>query len=302
MSEKREKLINTAKNTGFVVLGTVIISLGTALFVIPFDLVAGGISGIAIVLNRLINSTVFTVDVIINIITWTVFFLGFIILGRAYAAKTLVSTIVYTLTIPIFIRLVSSGMLGGFFDLTTSKYNDLALLISSLCGGTLTGVGGALSFVGGGSTGGVDTIMFIICKFFKKLKNSVVLGAINFVIILFSIFVIRDFIIIALGVLSAFVDAYMVDKIFLGGKVAFVAEIVTEKHEEISSAVIKELERTTTLFDAKGAYSGKEFKMVMVSFTMREYKQLLSIVTRYDKAAFMTIHRAHEISGEGWTR
>ena len=66
--------------------------------------------------------------------------------------------------------------------------------------------------------------------------------------------------------------------------------------------VISKLNRTTTVFDAVGGYSGEKKKIVMVSFTMRQYAELIAVINSMDKTAFITIHRAHEINGEGWTR
>jgi uncharacterized membrane-anchored protein YitT (DUF2179 family) len=79
-----------------------------------------------------------------------------------------------------------------------------------------------------------------------------------------------------------------------------VAHIVTTTPAQISEDVIKILDRTTTIMDCKGAYSGEHKNVVMVSFTMREYREILSIVSKYDKKAFITVNKAHEISGEGW--
>ena len=105
-----------------------------------------------------------------------------------------------------------------------------------------------------------------------------------------------------LGIVSVIISSTVVDKVFLGGSKAFVAHIVTDKYNELSEAVISRLNRTTTVFDATGGYSKEPKKIVMVSFTMRQYAELVGIVNSLDKSAFITINRAHEINGEGWTR
>lgn len=94
----------------------------------------------------------------------------------------------------------------------------------------------------------------------------------------------------------------MIDKVFLGGAKAFIANIVTDKYAEVNDLIITELDRTSTILDVTGGYSGEEKKMVMVSFTMRQYADLMNVINRVDKDAFITIHKAHEINGEGWTR
>ena len=302
---KREIYSYLAKNL-LVILGTVILAFGSAVFLIPFDLVMGGTSGIAVIIKSFFPAGLdgATVDMYINIavaiITWTLFFVGFIFLGRDFAAKTLLSTIVYPLVFPLLSMLVDPNVLGGYFYLQGNAHQELVLVFSGVMGGILLGAGSAIAFLGGGTTGGTDIIAFLICKFFPKLKISQVTFFVDFTIIALGIFAVGDLIISAIGVLSAYISSLVIDKIFLGGKTAYVAHIVTTTPAQISEDVIKILDRTTTIMECKGAYSGEHKNVVMVSFTMREYREILSIVSKYDKKAFITVNKAHEISGEGW--
>jgi uncharacterized membrane-anchored protein YitT (DUF2179 family) len=290
------------KNLGLVVLGTLILSFGTSIFLLPFNLVTGGISGIALIISNVISVEWLTVDLIVTILTWGFFLLGLIVLGKSFAAKTLVSTIIYPLGVSLFMHLGSADVLGGFFDLSNHPHSELTLIIATVASGICVGVGCALSFLGGGSTGGVDIISFVICKAFKRMKHSVIMFIIDASIIVLGMFIIGDFVISLLGITSAFIAAYMIDKVFLGGSKAFIANIVTNKYEEISQLIITEIDRTTTILDVTGGYSGKPRKMVMVSFTMRQYADIMNVINKIDKDAFITIHKAHEINGEGWTR
>jgi uncharacterized membrane-anchored protein YitT (DUF2179 family) len=129
-----------------------------------------------------------------------------------------------------------------------------------------------------------------------------VIFAVDSAVILAGVFVLQDLVLCLLGILSAFVASVMVDRVFLGGNRAFVAMIVSDRADEINAAVIESLERTTTLLDGKGGYTGAPKRVVMVTFTMTQYAELMRIVNRLDKRAFVTVYRAHEINGEGWTR
>ncbi|MBQ8333187.1 MAG: YitT family protein [Clostridia bacterium] len=290
------------KSFFLVVAGTLVLALGTAVFIIPFDLVAGGISSMAILLDKVIAAEFVTTDLLITVITWSLFFLGLISLGRGFALKTLVSTIVYPIGISLFSRLLDPGVFGGIFDLSRSAYSEIAILLAALFGGVLIGAGCALTFLGGGSTGGVDILAFLICKFVKGLRSSVVIFVIDAATVLLGLFVIGDLVISLLGVSSAFISAAVIDKLFLGESKAFIAQIVSDRYDEINRAVAGELERTTSIFDMQGGYSGEHKKMLMVSFTMEQYNDLMGIIARLDSGAFITVHRAHEINGEGWTR
>jgi uncharacterized membrane-anchored protein YitT (DUF2179 family) len=81
-----------------------------------------------------------------------------------------------------------------------------------------------------------------------------------------------------------------------------VAQIVTDKSSLICNQVINKMDRTATIINAKGAYSGNQKQIVIVSFSIREYSTLINIVNQTDSKAFVTIYRAHETHGEGWTK
>ena len=302
---KKEIYSYLSKNL-LVILGTVILAFGSAVFLIPFNLVMGGTSGIAIIIKscfpqELDSATVnMYINIAVAVITWALFFIGLIFLGKDFAAKTLLSTIVYPLVFPLFTLLVDPDVLGGYFYLEGNPNQELVLVFSGVMGGILLGAGCAIAFLGGGTTGGTDIIAFLICKFFPKLKISSVTFFVDFTIIALGAIAVNDLIITGIGVLSAYVSSLVIDKIFLGGKTAYVAHIVTTTPHQISEDVIKILDRTTTIMECKGAYSGENKNLVLVSFTMREYREILSIVSKYDKKAFITVNKAHEISGEGW--
>lgn len=301
MFSKRE-LLPMLKNIGLTILGTLILAFGTAVFIIPFDLVVGGMSGFAIVLVKVIPFDFVTVDLLITVMTWSLFLVGFLVLGKSFAAKTFISTIIYPPFITLFSKLCDPDVLNGVFCLKDSPHGDIVLLISALFGGVLIGLGCAIAFVGGGSTGGTDVIAFVVCKFVRRLRSSVVIFIVDSLPIILGIFILNDLVLTLIGIISVFVSALMVDKIFVGGQKALIAQIITEKHDEISQDIIEKMNRTTTIINATGGFSKQPKTMLMITFSMRQYSELLSIINRNDKEAFVTVHRAHEIYGEDWTR
>ena len=174
--------------------------------------------------------------------------------------------------------------------------------MASIFGGLLIGLGCAVTFLGGGSTGGIDVLAFIICKHVKKSRSSKVIFYIDATVIIIGVFVIRDLIITLLGIITAFVGALVIDRVFLGSEKAFNAQIISDKHEEINSAIIEILGRTTTLIKTTGGYSKNDKVMLNVSFKLRQYAELIGIINQIDNTAFVTITDVHEISGNGWTR
>ena len=301
MKLDKKQVLHQARNILLTVGGTLILSFGAAIFLLPFELVTGGVPGLAIVIKALIPGDLISVDLLVTILTWMLFLLGLIFLGKDFAAKTLVSTIVFPLGISLFMKLASPDVLGGVFCMTATKYTELPLILSATVGGAFVGTGCAITFLSGGSTGGVDIIAFLLCKIFKRLKSSVAVFLVDAVIVLSGVFLLQDLVLSLLGVLSALISAVMVDKIFLGGSSAFVAQIVTDHGEKVNRAIIDEAGRTSTILEARGGYSGMDKKMLTVTFNMRHYRRLMDVIRRADPAAFITIWRAHEIHGEGWT-
>ncbi len=298
----RRKYFPILKNIGLTVIGTIILAFGTAVFIIPFDLVVGGMSGFAIIIDKIVPFEFVTVDLLITIMTWSLFLVGFLVLGKSFAAKTLISTVIYPPFISLFSKLVDENVFGGIFHLESSAHSDIVLIIAALFGGVLIGTGCAIAFLGGGSTGGTDVIAFTICKFFRRIRSSVVIFIIDSIPIALGVFILKDLVVTLLGIMSVFVSALVVDKIFVGGQKALIAQIISGKYEELNQAIIDRLERTATFVDVVGGYSKQPKKMIMVTFSMRQYSELMNIIHRTDKDAFVTIHRAHEINGEGWTR
>ena len=301
----KKEIILMIKNIFLVIIGTVILAFGTGVFLFPYNIITGGIAGISITLNNLIPEFEIlglkSYDIYVFVVTWGLFLIGLFVLGKSFSLKTLISTIVYSPIFSLSVRLVESNVLNGFFDIS-ANYGALSVLLGAVFGGAFVGVGCAIAFLGGGSTGGTDIIAFVICKWFKKFRSSVVIFTVDVAVVLAGVFVIKDLTLSLLGIASAFICAIVIDKLFLGESQAFIAQIVSDKYEEINNAIITRLDRTTTILEARGGFSGKNKKVVMVSFTMRQYSTLINIVNIIDKTAFVSIHRAHEINGEGWTR
>ena len=224
-------------------------------------------------------------------------------MGWKFSLKTLVSTIFY----PIFIFLLEWLVKNVDWLLIVNSPSligreAMAQLLCAMFGGACVGAGIAITFLGGGSSGGVDIITFILCKYIKKLKSSISIFVIDACIIILGVVVnpTHDLALALLGVLSAFIAALMIDKLFIGSSKSCVAYVVTDKYKELTEAIINEIDRTTSIFDIEGGYSKEMKKMVMVSFTMLQYSSLIALIARIDKKAFVTVHKAHEINGEGF--
>lgn len=273
----------------FVLTGSLILGIGNGLFFIPFDIVAGGISGICIIINVLsgINTAL-----LITIINWIFFFLGWIILGHDFALKTIVSAIVYPLAVLLGTYLYNSGL-----RLEAGTDINVNYLLAAIFGGLFVGVGVALTFLGGGSTGGVDVITLVIQKY-TGIKASIPSFLVDSSIILLG-FIINPFNIILIGIISAFMSSTMIDKLFDAER-NVVVNIISNKYQEINQFILEKLNRGSTIVDAVGGYSECDYKLLQVVLNYREYYILEDIVAKVDAKAFMYMTKAYSVKGEGF--
>ena len=310
----KKEIRTEIKNFILIILGSIVLGFGTGVFLVPFNIIAGGVTGIGIALESFLAPVIpasfhellagFSLNIMdfyVAVLTWIMFFAGLFILGKNFAIKTLLSSIFYPIFFTLARKVASNDVLDGFFNLKNSPNPDLALLLAAICGGALVGAGCAITFLGGGSTGGVDIIALSICKFFKRLKSSVVIFIVDASVIVLGVFALKNFTLSLIGVASAMVCAIVIDNLFVGSGKAFKAEIISPHAEKINELVRRRLNRTTTFIDVIGGYSGERKKMVMLTFTIREYSEVLNIINTVDRDAFVTISSAHEINGEGWT-
>jgi len=169
-------MLAALKNALWVIAGSVVLAFGFGVFIFPFNLVTGGVSGLSVAIVKILPFEL-SVDLCVTILTWTLFFVGLIFLGKAFALKTLLSSIVYPIALSFWLRVAESGIIGGVFDIAKNydyENPDYALpIIAAVFGGALVGVGCALTFRGGGSTGGLDILALIAAKYIKGVKSSV---------------------------------------------------------------------------------------------------------------------------------
>ena len=302
----RDAMLTAIKNALWVVAGSVIIAFAFSVFIFPFDLVTGGVSGLSVAVLKLLHLEFLKVDILVAILTWSLFLIGLIFLGKAFALKTLLSSIVYPVALSVWMRVLEIEAVAEILDLAKNydpNAPDYALpLICAVFGGAIVGAGCALTFRGGGSTGGLDILALIAAKYIKGVKSSTAVFFFDASVVIIGLFAMKDIVMCLLGVASALVGALVIDKVLLGERKSFIANIISEKYEEINYAILTKLERGSTVITAKGGYTGEDRPMIMVSFTKSQYSAFMAIISSIDKNAFVTIHLAHGIEGEGWTK
>lgn len=287
-----------------IILGSALIALSSVWFLIPFNIVNGGVSGIGIVFKNAFNLNENQTNLTITILQLALFFLGYFLLGASFTLKTLIATIFYPLFLYGFTAIYDNVPLNWHLAQTlnpTIQSEPLAFMIATIVGGGLVGVGVGITFAGGGSTGGVDCLGLFAAKKFH-IKASITTFIIDFLIILANCFVSNDLATILVGIISAYMMAALVDKTYITSSKSFMAFIISDKYQEINNQIINYLPRGTTLVKCLGGYTNKDKTMIQVAFNYEEYDNLQNLVYKIDPHAFMTICQASEINGYGFKR
>jgi len=283
-------------NVFLMLLGSFILAAGDGVFLVPFNIVSGGIAGLGIVLGRAFS---WDVTLTITIGQWVLFFIGFLLLGSRFSLRTLISSVAYPLFLFLFQYLMKDPTFASYVSLDSFDPN-LSILLAGLFGGAMVGVGVGITFIGGGSTGGTDCLSLALAKYFN-IKAAVGSFVIDLLIIISNAFFVSNILIILIGAASAFLCATFIDKVYIGDN-SYVCYIISDKWEEINKMVNEQMERGTTLIDSYGGYTGDDKVMIQAVFTTDEYDQFQKIVFKIDPKAFITVLDAYEVTGFGFKK
>ena len=281
-------------------LGIVMMSLSVYFFQTPNNFTLGGVAGIAILLASVIPVEFFTQAVIMAIINVLLLVLGLIILGKQCTFKTIYCTLLYTGIIWIFEFTDVIGHIPGHcvneFGLNTLTDQPFLELAYSIL---LFGVGGALVFNCGASSGGTDIIALILKKY-TNLNTGVALLIIDLIVVCVSIFTFQNLEIALFSFMGLFTRSFLLDGIIESiGKTKYIT-IITTNPEEISKYILEVIQHGYTKYDAEGGYTGEKKSVLVTVCSRREASRLKQKVKELDHEAFVIITDANEILGKGF--
>ncbi|MBR3891141.1 MAG: YitT family protein [Bacilli bacterium] len=276
----KERLINSL----VIILGNTMLAIATSVFILPFNIDNGGLSGISVVLERWFNPAV-----VIFVLNWVLFFLGLIFLKKDFALKTLLSTIVY----PLVVNLIYYTNLAGN---VIKDLNDP--LLASIMAAILIGTGLGLVYKVGGSTGGVDVISVMLHKYLGiKISHSTFM--IDSIIVALGLFMVSVNSSLY-GIICVIIASYLIEVITIKGNSSYMMHIVSDKMELINDYIINELERGSTIISAKGGIRRDEKEMIEVIFNEKEYYKIKHEIQKIDKDAFLSVYKAVNVYGNGF--
>jgi len=279
-----KKILNTFKEAFLLALGCFLIAIALNLFFDPFNIAPGGISGLSIVISSVTNLSLSFLSLLFNI---PLFLIACKILNKNDIIKTLAGVTLLTLCL----KLTSS-----LSNLTVT--NDL--LLATISGSVLLGVGLGIIFRINGTTGGTDLIGLLINKFLPFISSAVLMGIADFIVVVLSGIISKEIEIALYSALSVYLIVKVTDFIVIGFNYSKSFMIISDNTVEISNAIINNLGRGATLLKATGAYTNNEKNVVLVVISKRQVVTLKKLIKSIDPNAFIIVSDVHEALGEGF--
>lgn len=277
-----KRLLHEIKNLIIIAGAALVYAAGISLFLDPNQLAPGGVTGIAVILNRLVNVETGTLYFLLNV---PIVLLGIWKFGIRFIAKT-----AYAIVMVSFF----TNLLGRMNPLTDD------LLIAGVAGGILIAVGVGFIFKAGATTGGTDIIIKILRQKYRHLKTGFLFLCTDIAIVSVSALVFKDLEVAFYALLTVVISGKALDYVLYGGDVAKMIFIITEKPENIGKRLMKELEVGITYLHGEGGWTGNEKKVVFSMVPNRLGAEVQDIVKHEDPTAFMVVTSANEIYGEGY--
>ena len=276
----KQKLIDII----LVVAGTFILAVSVEMFILPYNILSAGVAGIAVALEPF-----FHIDKTLaaNVMVISFFIAGSFVLGRDFAAKTLLSSILY----PVFTTLLARHPV----DLTIEP------ILASFYAGLLGGIGIGLVMRTGASTGGMDIPPLIVHKL-TGFKLSTLIMITDALTVLLGILA-YDLSSALLGMVSVMSSTFAIERILGAGQGVHVKslQIISDRWEELKDRIEKELDRGTTVMDVTGGYTGLPRKMLLCVVSESEYIHMTQIILEVDDRAFVIVTDTSDMHGEGFT-
>lgn len=264
-----------------ITLGVFVMSIGLNYFLAPNTIAPGGVTGFAIVFEKVSQVPIYITNLVINI---PLFIFGAKILGKSSAIKTLYATLILSLSLKFLPPIILT--------------HDL--LLSAIFGGVLSGIGLGLVFKFGGTTGGTDLAGAILNKKFPALGLSTFMMIIDLIVVVFAGIVEKKIETSLYSVIALYVAIKIIDTILEGMGYLKGFYVITSKPDEVSERLMSELNRGVTSLKGKGMYTKKDRDVLLCVVPRSQFTRAKDIVQEIDSKAFVMVTEMYEVIGEGF--
>lgn len=287
MKEKNERKIKIVVDYVSITIGTALLALSIYLFLSPNIIAPGGVTGLAVVIKKVFGYKIFITNLVINI---PLFLIGVFILGRDSGAKTAFGT----LSLSFFLLYFETNFPGVFAT------NDI--LLASIFGGVLSGVGIGLVFRSGGTTGGTDLLGAILNNYIPFISVPKLMMIVDLMVVITAGVVNRSVETSLYSIITLYLIVKVADFIIEGLDYTKMFYIISSNPEEISAALIEELGRGVTSLKGKGKYTDTDKEVLLCVVYRGQMVKAKEIIYAIDHNAFVMISTTHEVLGEGFRK
>ncbi len=279
---KREKLRKYLKEGLYLLLGSIVYAVGVEVFLSPLKISPGGITGISTALNFI---TDFPTGIYIIILNVPLILVGFLKFGKEFILKTSLAV----LTTSMLIEIVANFYQPIFSD----------KILCAVFGGMLLGIGLGIIMLIGASTGGVDIVVKLLNQ-----KHSISIGRsfliIDGSVIFFAAVVYGDYQSALYSVIAVFISSRAVDLVLGGNLDSKAVFIISDREEEVKSAIMKTADRGVTILPAFGGYTGRKNNILLCVARNNEISLVRRLILEADSNAFFFIVNAGDVIGKGF--
>ncbi len=277
-----------------IILGIFIYTLGYTCFLLPYQIITGGLSGVSTIIYYVAGIHPNLTYLCIN---------GVLILlaGRIMGWRYMVRTLVATFVISFFI-----GTMQEYLTVTGPDGKEQLRMIigdqkfmACVIGGIMEGLGLAIVFLAGGSTGGTDIIASSINKY-RNISLGRLLLFIDVVIIAGSFLLFRNLEIMVIGYVTMFISMNFLDFVINGARQSVQFIIVSSKPEEIAHEINVRLDRGVTILYGEGFYTKEKRQVLLILAKKYESRQIFMLIKQIDGNAFVSMSNVEGVFGEGF--
>ncbi len=277
-----KKLMKTVWNYLVLIIGGLLFGIAVEYVLLPLKITTGGFSGIATLAHYLLEIPTEITLIVLNV---PAFLITAKFLGIKFGVRSFVGMLAS-----------SAGVIvGRKFGVLTDD-----MMLAALFGGLLSGLGIALTYKAGGSTGGSDLIAKLINSKAKHINVGEALMIVDGFIVAFLTVVFKDLEIGLYSIVAIYASSKIIDLILLGAEYAKAIFIITQKSEDIVKYIHMEIDRTATKIDVVGTYTKQEKDMLVCVVNKKEIPKLKEAIEEIDEDAFVIITNVTEAIGEGF--
>ncbi len=262
-----------------ITIGTIIIAAAVFFFMLPSNITVGSVSALALVISNYFPMPVSAITFLLNMVLLTI---GYFLIGRDFALKTVYATILFPALLRVF-----EVLFPDFQSITQDPFLDMLGYIF------VVGVGLALLFSRNSSTGGIEVVAKLMNKYLRMDLGQAM--SLSGMVVAFSSVICYDKKTVFLSVLGTYLGGLIVDHFIFGMNVKRRVCIISSKAEQITNFILHDLHSGASLYDAIGAYDLTVRREIVTIVDNAEYKKLMDYVKKMDPKAFITVYSVNEI-------